>query len=106
MKIINLTPHDIVFVREGAADIVVPASGKIARVAVKTVIIGDINGIPVTTSVFGGVEDLPEPTADTIYIVSSIVASRVTNREDVYIPNESVRDDKGRIIGCKSLGKI
>ena len=28
------------------------------------------------------------------------------DRNDVFIPNESVRDEEGRIIGCKSLGRV
>ena len=27
-------------------------------------------------------------------------------REDVYIPGEQIRDDAGRIIGCRSLAKL
>lgn len=59
-----------------------------------------------TETVFGEVEGLPETQEGTIYVVSSLVAQRVPNRTDVFIPNESVRDDQGRIIGCKSLGRI
>lgn len=71
--------------------------------------------IPLTGTTYGAVEGLPAPLSKDDprnlhggvgYIVSSLVASRVPNRPDVFIPNESVRDDKGRIIGCKSLGHI
>lgn len=104
-NIINLTPHTINFIN-GDDTIAVPASGTIARLTTQTVQIGDINGIPVTTTVFGDVENLPDPSPDTVYIVSSLVAQACRDRDDVYIPNESVRDDQGRIIGCKSLGRI
>lgn len=107
MKLINLTPHAITFVNEDETQIlVVEPSGEIARVSVHTETVGEINGIPITTSVFGEVENLPDPQDGTIYIVSSLVAQRCNNRDDVFIPNESVRDDKGRIIGCRSLGII
>ena len=107
MKIVNLTPHAINFVGEaGEALMTIEPSGKIVRVTAKTVTTGNINGIPVTETVFGEVENLPLPTSDTIYIVSSLVAQRFKDRDDVFIPNESVRDEKGRVIGCKSLGKI
>ncbi len=117
MKIINLTPHSINFVWEpvnpnGTGSgfyeelASIPASGKLARVSAKTVVTGEINGIPVTSTVYGEVEGLPEPADDTIYVVSQLVASRVPDRQDVFIPNESVRDAHGRIIGCKSLGHI
>lgn len=85
---------------------VIEPSGKIARVSVRTETVGNIDGIPVTRSVFGEVEGLPAPENGTIYVVSSLVAGRVAAREDVFIPNESVRDEKGRIVGCKSLGRV
>lgn len=104
--LINLTPHDITFIGENGEKRIILPSGKLARVAAKTVTVGSIDGIPVTATEFGEVEGLPEPAADTIYIVSSLVAQRVPERTDVYVPSESVRDENGRIIGCKSLGKI
>ena len=107
MRIINLTPHAINFVREdGSPILTVEPSGSLARVSVHTETTGEIAGIPATKSVYGKVEGLPEPEEGTIYIVSSLVAGRVPERKDVFIPNESVRDEKGRIIGCKSLGHI
>lgn len=84
----------------------VKSSGSLARVATKIVTVGFIDEIPVTATEFGEVEGLPEPVDGVIYIVSSLVAQRVPNRNDVFIPSESVRDSQGRIIGCKSLGKI
>ena len=105
MKIVNLTPHEITFVRE-SGNIAIPPSGDLARVSQKTEITGEIEGIPTTKTVYSEVEGLPKPKEDTIFIVSSLVASRVPERLDVFIPNESVRDEQGRIIGCKSLGHI
>lgn len=107
MNIINLTPHAITFVDANNQIVrTIEASGTIARVSTATKTIDSIDGIPVTITEFGTVENLPEPATDTIFIVSSLVAQRCTDREDVFIPNESVRDIQGRIIGCRSLGKI
>lgn len=105
MNIMNLTPHPVTFISNGNSVTVNP-SGIIARVSASTEIIDEINGIPVTTTVFGEVTDLPTKENDTIYIVSSLVAQRVPEREDVFIPNEPIRDEEGKIIGCKSLGRI
>lgn len=107
MNIKNLTPHTINFVSpEGHPIMDIEPEGTVARVSVKTETVGKIDGIPVTKSVYGDVVDLPEPEDGTIYIVSALVAGRVPERDDVFIPSESVRDEKGRIIGCKSLGHI
>lgn len=107
MTVINLTPHAISFIGvDGAVTRVIEPSGSIARVSVLTGTVGEIDGIPITTSVFGAVDGLPEPTEGTVFVVSSLVAQRVPEREDVFIPNESVRDERGRIIGCRSLGRV
>lgn len=113
MRILNLTPHALTFIsgENNMERYIVEPSGIIARVSSHTEGIGSITTddgftIPLTTTVFGEVENLPSPEEGTIYVVSSLVAGRVPERKDVYIPNESIRDDKGRIIGCLSLGKI
>lgn len=107
MKIVNLTPHSVNLFNNhtGEYDAIEP-SGIIARVAATTVPCGTAGAYAVTTTSYGDVVNLPAPEPETIYVVSSIVAQRVPERDDVYIPNESVRDENGRIIGCRSLGKI
>ena len=105
MKLVNLTPHSITFVTENG-DIVIEPSGTLARLTTETRCVGSYAGIPVTETVYGEIEGLPAYSEGVAYIVSSLVASRCKERTDVYIPNESVRDDKGRIIGCKSLGRV
>lgn len=113
MKFVNLTPHAITFFQKNLEDqtmnklLTVQPSGQIARVAAKTVVISEgFDGVPVTATEYGEVEGLPEPEEGTIYIVSSLVAGRCRDRDDVFIPNESVRDAQGRIIGCLSLGRV
>lgn len=107
MKIINLTPHAINIVDgEGKVTLTIEPSGSVARATNKTVVTGDINGIPVTKTEYGEVEGLPAQEEDTIYIVSTLVAQRCAGREDVFVPGEQVRDGQGRIIGCRSLGKV
>lgn len=65
--------------------------------------IGEINGIPVNKSRFGEVENLLEPQEGTIYIVSYLTAQAVSEREDVFITDDAVRDEQGRIIGYRAL---
>ena len=111
VKIVNLTPHKITFISD-KGNLSIDPSGTIARVSAKVEETGHIYvtkfglSIPITTTVYGEVEGLPDPKENTIFVVSSLVAQRVPEREDVFIPNESVRDENGRIIGCRSLGHI
>jgi len=107
MRIVNLTPHSIIFVDDaGNAVLTVEPSGQVARCSVTREKIGDINGIPVNKSRFGKVENLPEPEEGTIYIVSALTAQAVPEREDVFITDDAVRDEQGRIIGCRALAHI
>ena len=113
INLVNLTPHDIIFVGEDNTPILtVNPSGQLARVTVKTVPVGELNvkgvKIPVTTSSFGDVIGLPDEEEGTAYIVSLAVINALhkkgVNRADLFIPNESIRNEKGQVIGCKSAG--
>ena len=62
--------------------------------------------VPVNQTRFGEVSDLPDPQPDTIYIVSALVAQAVPDRQDVFIVDDSVRDEQGRIIGARALAHV
>lgn len=85
-KIINLTPHAIT-ITTGEHAGTYPSEG-VARV----------DGLPL-----GPVVGLPPSTADTVYVVSIIVAEALPTRGDLRVPGEQVRDGAGRIVGCESL---
>ena len=112
MKILNLTPHDVVLIVEGnniETKVVFPKSGNIARVTeLSTPAAGvEYNGIiiPLVTTVWGNIENLPEQEDDTMYIVSSIVASAAVEagRDDILVPADFIRSEEGMILGCKAL---
>lgn len=103
MKIVNLTPHALRIIGLDGEEIAVEPSGLVARQAVEYRPAGDVAGrIPVTEAVYGEVTNLPEPQDGVIYVVSGLVEANVA-REDVFAPGELVRDDAGRVIGCKGL---
>lgn len=98
MKIVNLTPHEIV-ITDGPT---FQPSGKVARVSVQQVDDGDINGVPVKKQTFGDIVDLPDPADGTVYIVSALVlsAAKAAGRTDCVAPDtaNAVRDDHGHIV--------
>jgi len=61
---------------------------------------------PSTKTNLDRLENLPDPAVKTIYIVSSIVAQAVSDRTDVMIPDDPVRDEAGRIIGARGLARV
>ncbi len=100
MNIINLTPHKINLCGKE-----IPSAG-LARCESVVEKIAEIDGVKINRRSFGAVYGLPEPQEDTIYIVSAIVAQAVADkRDDVYIVDETIRDEAGRIIGCNALAK-
>ena len=106
MTIMNCTPHPInIMDSEGKEILTLEPSGICPRCSVERKKVGDINGIPINKSVFGDVYDLPSPQLDTIYIVSRVVAE-AARREDLYIVDDAVRDENGRIIGCRALASV
>lgn len=103
ITVLNLTPHEI---NIGTTSI--PPFGVVARVYVESISDGEFTTdsgatIPTSHSYYGDVENLPNPRPNTIYIVSALVASRVPHRPDVFYPCCMLRDDQGRVIGCKTL---
>lgn len=110
MEIVNLTPHTInIRVYDDwsllfYADI--EPSGVIARVSAKEFFMNNINGIPVTRTEYGEIENLPAPCEGTVYVVSSIVAARCPERADVFFPGRPVRDNQGQIVACAGLSHV
>jgi len=51
-------------------------------------------------------ENPVDPRPDTIYVVSALVAQAVPERQDVFIVDDAVRDDQGRIIGARALAHV
>jgi hypothetical protein len=62
-----------------------------------------IDGVRIVSVDFGEADGLPYQQDEVFYIVSNLVQSAYPNRTDLFCPAEVVRDDKGNIIGCKSL---
>ena len=102
MKLINLTPHEVVL-----CGIKIAASGTLARVAMTRKQVGqlDIDGtiVPIYNTVRGVVTGLPEAVDGISYFVSGQVRSELPDRRDIYSPADLVRDSAGIVIGCGSL---
>jgi len=102
MTIVNLTPHALNIHSSNGSVREVPPSGTVARVATRRVPGPSVDSIDTFAVRFGEVEGLPAPAADTVYVVSGMVAARI-NRADVFARGELVRDEKGQPCGCRGL---
>lgn len=100
-KFVNLTPHEITL-----CGVKLPSEG-LARCATLEQQIAVIDGVRVNYRTFGEVIGLPAPKEDTVYIVSAIVAQAIAGkRDDVFVVDETVRDENGKIIGCNALARV
>jgi len=104
MSLVNLTPHAINIVSpEGEAIRTIEPEAAPARVSASTETAGEVDGVPVVHQTLGEVEGLPEPAEGTAYVVSRMVATAATDRDDLLVPASLVRDASGRIVGCAAL---
>lgn len=110
MRIINLTPHDITIVRDGAEPLTIKATGIVARAEQRREQVGEVNGIPVNRVRYGKPTNLPAPRDGVVYIVSALAAQAVKatdpGRRDIYITDDAVRDEGGHIVGCRALAQL
>src|SRR5579884_3743457 len=114
--LINLTPHAIDVVDPESGGLVAslppepePARAEMEREQLGTVV---VNGtpIPVTRNRLGTPSSLPEPAPGRYYIVSRTYAEAVRasgrSRSDLLVPDDPVRDEEGRITGCRGFAVI
>jgi hypothetical protein len=110
-NVINLTPHTINLVAEDGTQLLSLESQGVARVASTTEVVGYLQvggvAVPQTHTTFGEVEGLPDPTSGVGYVVSNMIISALAQqgirRNDLFTPGLQVRDEQGRVIGCRSL---
>jgi hypothetical protein len=107
MTVVNKTPHAVHIVDENGQVVRTYEKGEgQIRLAVKTVQDSPLaDGTPTSITSFGEPEGLPDFKEGTFYIVSQLVKSALPERTDLLVPAEVVRDEKGNIVGCKSLGR-
>lgn len=100
---VNLTPHDINVVKADGSTMSIPKSGNVARCAQSRQDVNVVDGVNISTTKFGDVQDLPEPQDGVWFITSALVRAGVPHRKDVLSPGALVRDDAGNVIGCQGF---
>ena len=103
MPVVNLTPHEVRFVDEQAR--VIRSWRKApdpARVEAVRTPLNPVEGLPLLAERRSRAV-LPEPREGVWYIVSSVVSSAHPERDDLLVPSDFVRDDRGMVTGCRSF---
>ena len=104
--LVNMTPHPLNIVQRDGEILTVNPSGFVPRCASTEELDQSIGLIDVTRQTLGEVEGLPESLPGAFYVVSRLVASAASGRDDLLVPGPLVRDDQGRVVGCKGLSRL
>ena len=102
VRLINLTPHEVNILGEDDRPILTLHSEGVLRLSEKRTKVGEVSGIPVFHKEYGEAE-LPPKEEGVFYIVSLPVAQAFPSRSDLLVPDQLVRDEKGRVIGARSF---
>lgn len=62
--------------------------------------------VPLAHKRYGDVTGLPESRPDTLYIVSTLIQQACPERSDLVSPDGIIRDDAGRVIGCRGFYRL
>lgn len=110
--LVNLTPHAVTLVdSEGTVLAQFAPVAPAARCAVTSQQVASVEvagvQVPVYSSVMGEVQDLPAPEHGVLYIVSRIVAEACKGtRSDLLVPDKTVRNNDGQIVGCAGFAVV
>ncbi len=102
--IVNLTNHNINLFRDNESIITIKPGLTSPVVRHKRELIKHIAGFPIHRKIPGNVENKPEKLENTYYIVSSVVAEALPDREDLLVP-QTVKSN-GRVYGCNGFYRI
>lgn len=109
MQIVNRTPHPITILRP-SGDLTIPAADRqnIARVRQDSrPMQHEPDDVPLLTGGWGSIVGLAPPRPGILQVVSvQVVLAAITEGrtiDDLVTPGDQVRDNSGRIIGCRGL---
>ena len=103
--LVNCTPHPLNIVQRDGSILTINPCGIVPRCSSTEVVNGAIGLIDITKQTLGAVEGLPEEIPGVHFIVSRLVAS-ASGRQDLLVPGALLRDDQGKVIGCKGLSLL
>ena len=99
----NFTPHDVTLV-ETTGTRTFPSEG-VARVATTSEVIDVHDGVAIMATEFGDVTGLPAREPGVYIVVSRLVIQAAPDRGDLVAPDDLVRDEGGRITGCRRFSR-
>lgn len=110
MTIRNLTPHAVTIVGEDGNVLRTFESEGIARASQTTAELGALDSIRLVRMEFGSPVGLPDP-EEGVYLIVSLATANAAKQHgrstsDLLLTADPVRDEQGRIIGCRALAVV
>ena len=107
MKLINLTPHPVVILDE-AGNVVktIQPEGTPLRLDEEVEPLGTIDNIPVVRKTLKEEVNQSLPREEGTYYIVSLPTAQALRRPDLLVPDDLVRDEQGRILGCRRLATL
>jgi hypothetical protein len=109
-EVVNLTPH-VVRLIGAETTVELLSAGPPARVVLRpdrddgAVRIGPLL-VPVKrTAASPLVTGVPDRRPGVVFIVARPVAEALPDRDDLFYPHDTVRDERGVVVGCRSLAR-
>jgi len=113
MRIRNLTPHAIILVGPNNESVTLPPDPEgPARVSISREPDGEvqIDGVSwpvrISRTVVSAPANLPPRQDGVLLLVARAVAEAAPERDDLVIVDETIRDEKGRIVGARALARL
>ena len=110
-EVVNLTPHEVRYYKEGGEVVRFAPSGVVPRCDEmgehvwpyrQTKVLG---GVLTRIVRYGSVDNLPDAVEGRYLIVSALIKAALPGRPDLISPIVLVRDEAGRVIGCKAFAR-
>lgn len=104
--LVNLTSHSItVHLTEGGATTVAGTRSP-ARIAYEATRTSSSAPWPLVTEHLIALLGVPEPTPNTLLMVSRPVATELHDRDDLVVPTQPIRGAAGQVASARALGRI
>lgn len=110
--LVNTTPHSVsVFDATDRVILQVAAAADPLRLGEEVVTVGRIAGVSVVSKVLQGIDEetLQELAANDLeefYFVVPLVVAQAARYRRFVVPDDPVRDEKGRIVGCRRFSIV
>lgn len=105
----NRTPHPVELLVDGGALRLSPVlpTPRLEEVRTPAGVVS-VTGrqVPLSRLSRAGVVDLPDRREGVGLIVSALVAQALPDREDLFVPDDVVRDRDGVVVGCRALARL